>query len=277
MKNMLTRYLVAILAIPLILAALMLAPSWVFNTFVTFAMMATLFEWMKLFRGLKIAAPIFLSMTMGLALLAGIWAYSVSDNGFFLFASVMPVMLGLTCFGLMNLHHDIKQKTLGNGAVLLALFLCAWGGGSLILLRELPQVNPDGRYWIILLFALAWSGDAGAMHVGKIIGRHKLTPIISPKKTIEGLIGGIVVSAIAGFVMHRYLPFTMPLWHVFILAPLTVVMAHIGDLTASMAKRAAGVKDSGRMIPGHGGFLDRFDNLLLTAPLIYLYIRIFII
>jgi phosphatidate cytidylyltransferase len=277
MKNMLARYSVAIIAIPAILIILMTAPSWVFNLIVTVIMLATLYEWIKLFRALKLAAPMFLSMTMGFAMLAGIWAYAVSDDGFFLVASVMPVILGIAFFGLTNLHHDIKQKTLGNGAVLMALFLCAWGGGSLILVREFSHANLDGRHWILLLFALAWSGDAGAMHIGKLIGRHKMTPIISPQKTVEGIIGGIVVATASGYAMHHYFELGVPLWHIFILAPLTVVLAHIGDLTASMAKRAAGVKDSGRIIPGHGGFLDRFDNLLLTAPLMYLYVQIFVV
>lgn len=275
MKNMLLRYLVAVIAIPLIVLLLMAAPSWMFNMFVIAVMFIVHYEWLMLFRALKLAAPAFLGLTMYLIMSCGIWAFAVFKDGFLLYVPVIMIILGSTVFGLINLHHDIKQKILGCSAVLMALFLCSWGGCSLVLIRETASI-PDGRYWILLLFTMAWTGDAGAMHTGRLIGRHKLTPIISPKKTIEGLAGGIVASTAAGVAIHHYLPLGIPWWHILLLGPATVLLAHVGDLTASMTKRAAGVKDSGRLIPGHGGFLDRFDNLLLTAPMMYIYIRIFI-
>lgn len=276
MKNMLLRYLVAVIAIPLIVLLLVYAPSWMFNLFVTVVMLVVYGEWLGLLRNMKVAAPTFLGLIMCLMLEGGIWGFAVFKDGLFLYLSIVLTILGSAIFGIINQHHDIKQKFLGGGAMMMGMLLCAWGGGSLILVRETTCV-PDGRYWILLQFAMTWGGDAGAMHFGKWFGKHKLTPIISPKKTVEGLLGGMLTSIVFGVLLHHLAAFNTPRWHIYLLAPITVLLAHVGDLTASMAKRVAGVKDSSRLIPGHGGFLDRFDNLLLTAPMIYIYIKAFIV
>ncbi|MBN1880066.1 phosphatidate cytidylyltransferase [bacterium] len=272
MRNLFLRYAVAVVAIPVILLILWIGPSWAFNLFTTVIMMAALNEWLNLFRTQKLAAPRILSITMGLVMTGGMWAFSLTNDGLYLYITTTLVMTGICLFGLIDLHHDIKQKVLGNGSITLALLLSCWGGGSLILLREMNS-TPDGRFWIVLLFVMVWVGDAGAMHIGKLIGRHKLAPIISPKKTVEGLIGGILISTAMGCFFHHFLHLPIPVWHIGIIAPITVLLAHLGDLTGSIVKRVAGVKDSGKGIPGHGGYLDRFDNLMLTAPFLYLYVR----
>lgn len=271
MTNLFKRYIVAAVAIPAILAILMFAESWVFNVFVALVMMMVLFEWLQLLRSLKIAVPRILGMTMGAVQLAGLYAYAATNNGMFLMFTLMLVVLGINTYSLMNLKFDIKQRSLGNGTMLMALIMIGWGGGSLILIRELTA-GLGGEYWILLLFAVAWTGDAGAMHLGRWFGKHKLAPVVSPNKTVEGLIGGILCGTGIAAVIFHFHAFPCPFWHVFILAPAIVGLSHIGDLSASMVKRTARVKDSGRMIPGHGGYLDRFDNMLLTAPFLYLYI-----
>ena len=112
-------------------------------------------------------------------------------------------------------------------------------------------------------------GSTGS--VGKTLGRHKMSPRISPKKTIEGGIGGIVASIITALVIHFTFFKTFPLVHAIIAGVLLSVAGMIGDLAESMWKRSAAVKDSGTLIPGHGGFLDRFDSILFTAPILYCY------
>ncbi|HPQ41080.1 MAG TPA: phosphatidate cytidylyltransferase [bacterium] len=271
MNNLVTRYLVAGVAIPAILALLMLAESWIFDVFVALLMMMVLFEWLQLIRSLKLAVPRILGMSMGAVQLGGIYAFAITGNGMFLLFTTMLTVLGINAYSLLNLEYDIKQRSLGNGTMLMAIILVCWGGGSLILLREL-LISPGGQYWILFLFAAAWAGDAGAMHLGRWFGKHRLAPVISPKKTVEGLIGGVLCALMAGAAVFHFCTFPYPFWHVLILAPLIVGLSHIGDLSASMVKRTARVKDSGRMIPGHGGYLDRFDNMLLTAPFLYLYI-----
>ena len=270
MTNTMKRYLVAGIAIPVMIYVLMFLPSWVFHIMVTALMMMVLLEWLQLINGLKQAAPMILGMTMGVVQLIGIYAYAVSSDGKYLFLTTMLVVIGINGYGLINLAHDIKQRSTGNGTMLMAILVCGWGGGSMILLREL-SFQPDGRFWVILLLAITWLGDTGAMHFGRWIGKHKLAPIISPKKTIEGLIAAVLCGLAGGFGAYFACGFTMPWWHILIIAPVIVVLAHVGDLTASMVKRAARVKDSSKRIPGHGGYLDRFDNVLLSAPFLYLY------
>jgi len=273
MTNIVKRYLVAVIAVPVMIYVLMVLPSWVFALMVSAIMLMVLLEWLQLINGLKLTAPMTLGMTLGAVQLAGVFAYSNSDEGFFLFFTTLLILLGLNSYGLINLNSDIKQRSIGNGIVLMAIMMCSMGGGSLILLRDV-DMEPDGRFWVLMLLAIVWLGDTGAMHFGKIFGRHKLAPVVSPKKTVEGLIAGALTGLAGGSAVYFIFDFPVPYWHILIMAPLLVVLAHIGDLTASMTKRAARVKDSSRMIPGHGGYLDRFDNVLLSTPFLYIYIKL---
>jgi phosphatidate cytidylyltransferase len=134
--------------------------------------------------------------------------------------------------------------------------------------------RPTFGAWIVTyVFAVTWSTDAGAYFVGMRFGKHKLAPKLSPKKTVEGSIGGIVaaiaVSLLWGAGIH------LPWWHCLILGPLIGVLGQIGDLCESALKRDIGVKDFGMVLPGHGGILDRFDSLLFTAPIAYYYLQYF--
>jgi phosphatidate cytidylyltransferase len=110
---------------------------------------------------------------------------------------------------------------------------------------------------------------------GRLIGRHKMSPVISPNKTIEGAAGGIIFGAVAAIVLNLYLELGMGLASVVILSVVIGVVAIIGDLAESVIKRGAGVKDSGSIIPGHGGVLDRIDSIIFTVPVLYYYILLY--
>lgn len=122
---------------------------------------------------------------------------------------------------------------------------------------------------------LLWASDTGAYFVGKFVGKTKLFESISPKKTWEGFLGGWLISmAISGLLYHFQIT---PLgWHWFVLSTFTVVFGTWGDLVESMFKRSLQLKDSGNFLPGHGGLLDRFDGLLVSAPLILVYLELFV-
>jgi phosphatidate cytidylyltransferase len=135
-----------------------------------------------------------------------------------------------------------------------------------ILLRELP----DWLAWGALVFLGTWSCDTFAYLIGRMLGRHKFAPRISPKKTWEGAIGGFVCSF--GVVMLTAWAFSLPLIPVLGLGILIPLATIAGDLTESMLKRSAGVKDSGSWIPGHGGLLDRIDSLIFVIPAVYYYV-----
>jgi len=132
-----------------------------------------------------------------------------------------------------------------------------------------------GWVCLIFLFAATWACDTFAFLIGRNFGKIKFVPALSPKKTFEGTVAGIIGSVAVGCVFAAVYPFLM-VYTIVLLSLLLGVAAFLGDLMASSLKRQAGVKDSGRMIPGHGGILDRFDSLLFTAPLVY-YFAVFLI
>ena len=162
------------------------------------------------------------------------------------------------------------------GATLLALFYVAYLPVHYILLRELgaegianPLAQPGLKYLIMVLFVIS-AADVGAYYTGKLFGKHLLYPELSPKKTREGALGGVLAGVGIGVLLSFWM--TLETHHAVILSVLIVVVAQLGDLTESMIKRDAGVKDSGSMLQGHGGMLDRSDSYIFTAAVAYYYI-----
>lgn len=141
------------------------------------------------------------------------------------------------------------------------------------LYRE-PMVFMDGKYLLIILFCLIWINDIFAYLTGMAIGKHKLFERISPKKTIEGSLGGLVMTILTAFLVNHYWLHIMSDWKMMGMAMVVVVFGSLGDLCESMMKRQAGVKDSGNVIPGHGGILDRFDATFLAVPFVYCYLML---
>ena len=146
-----------------------------------------------------------------------------------------------------------------------------------VLMSFIYQVRQleDGLYIIPLIFICAWGNDTCAYCVGMLIGKHKMSPKLSPKKSIEGFVGGIVgaviLGCIYGAVFGGQLPsLGNPVRDCGIIAGVGALIAVVGDLAASAIKRDKGIKDYGRLIPGHGGILDRFDSILFTAPVVYI-------
>ena len=145
-----------------------------------------------------------------------------------------------------------------------------------LLMMHLYQVRElgDGLYIIPLVFLSAWGNDTCAYCVGMLIGKHKMSPKLSPKKSVEGLVGGIVGAGILGAAYGTFFGAKLPSLgnaavSCAIICSVGAVIAVIGDLAASAIKRDTGIKDYGKLIPGHGGVLDRFDSILFTAPIVY--------
>lgn len=134
-----------------------------------------------------------------------------------------------------------------------------------VLLRQMDM----GREWLFYLMAVIFSGDIGAYYVGHAIGRHKLCPNVSKGKTIEGAIGGLVSNAAMGAGAGILLLPDWPAWFLILIAVLVGAIGQIGDLAESVMKRFADVKDSGTLLPGHGGIFDRIDALLLASPALF--------
>jgi phosphatidate cytidylyltransferase len=139
-------------------------------------------------------------------------------------------------------------------------------------LAILQRDAPAGRIWVLLAIALTFGNDTGAYFAGRAFGRHKLYPTVSPKKTVEGAVGGLVAGLVVMFVARATFAPWLTVRDCLLVAIPAAVVGPIGDLVESLVKRACGVKDSGRLIPGHGGILDRIDALLFVAAWVYVYV-----
>jgi phosphatidate cytidylyltransferase len=161
------------------------------------------------------------------------------------------------------------------GRLALTAFGIFYVGGLIVALPLLHRQAVHGRLWVTVAVAVTFVCDTGAYFVGRSLGRHKLAPTISPGKTVEGGLGGLLASL--GFmVVARYTFFAALTWLDCILVGVAAgVLGPIGDLTESMLKRSAGVKDSGHLIPGHGGILDRIDAVLFVGAYVYWHVRLF--
>ena len=152
--------------------------------------------------------------------------------------------------------------------VVIGVVYATVGFTSIALLRRIP----DGEYLFGMIFVAAWMTDTMAYFTGRLMGKHKLCPEISPKKTVEGSIGGIVFCALSfmlyGFIVNKISGMTPSYLMLFLSGLLLSVVSQIGDLAASLIKREHGVKDYGKLMPGHGGVMDRFDSILAVAPIL---------
>ena len=130
------------------------------------------------------------------------------------------------------------------------------------------------RQLLAYLILVTKSGDIGTYFIGKRLGKHSLIPRISPKKTVEGALGGLLFSVVVSLASIGFLP-VFSLLHLFVMGLILGVLAQIGDLSESLIKRDCGAKDSGRTLPGLGGVLDITDSILFTAPIFYFYVKVF--
>ena len=189
--------------------------------------------------------------------------------------SVLPVFLLISFFVLTG-YFIIKYQFLEDSY----LYFCrlAFGliyigllGAHIVLLRYLPE----GGAWLIIVSTITACSDSGAYFIGRAIGKHKLCPHISPNKTIEGALGGIV-AGILGAILFAFLLLPDIYWLFLVFSSLLIAVVGIaGDLTESIVKRGTGTKDSGKCLAGHGGILDRVDSLLFAGPVLY-YLIIFL-
>lgn len=183
----------------------------------------------------------------------------------------MVWFLAVVIMSLLYLFHIEKRELADSMATLTGIFYVVF------LSLHVTLVEQIGEYGILvwLIFLTAFGTDSMAYFTGLAIGKHKLAPKISPKKTIEGSIGGILGSILLCGLFGYFVTPGL-LLHCIVIGLLGGVISQFGDLTASIFKRKMGIKDFGNLIPGHGGILDRFDSVLFTAPMVYYYIVLII-
>jgi len=276
-----TRILTAAVALPILIASIVL-PSyipetvWIFVGIAALALAAGLFEFYSLTKKLELKADAAIGYLGAAALtVAFIFDAPASDPNLLLMtlAGFAIVVLITQTF---RFQKDFTKMLTGMGVTVLGVLYLAFLGGFLIATR----VGFEGRtnlstHLLGYFFLVLMGSDTGAYFAGRALGKRKLAPGISPGKTWEGLIGGLVAAAafaaLATFWFFPELPYQFSI-------PLAVVMAGVGvlgDLAESAMKRGAKTKDAASILPGHGGLLDRLDSLLLNAPILYYFARIY--
>ena len=206
-------------------------------------------------------------LALGFFTLPALVALQVIEPRWLLFEMLIAMMPFL--YALFSFKHNAKPIFTYLYASL--TFLSLPSSLMLFMYREDLFGTLAGAKLIIMVFCILWVNDIFAYLTGKLLGKHKLFPRISPGKTIEGSIGGLVFTMALLIVFCHYSGW-FPIPHAIGLAIVAVVFGTLGDLCESMLKRQAGVKDSGKLIPGHGGILDRFDSIMFSVPFIFVYL-----
>lgn len=265
------RILTAAILIPLALLLVFLGPRWEWLFVLVVAGIAALAGWecLGLARHCGFRPPRIPVIAALLALFAG--NYHWPDR--------TAVLFGLLSLGLLVYctFRRPPERVMADASS--AIFCLLYAGLTLIALPALRE-EPNGPSLLAFLFCVVWAGDIFALYVGRAFGRHKMTRVLSPNKTWEGAAGSMTASllvagglfALAGSMEtwnSPLLSYPDNLWYWLTIAALVNIAAQVGDLAESALKRSAGVKDSGDLVPGHGGVLDRMDALMLAAPVLW--------
>ncbi|WP_148871100.1 phosphatidate cytidylyltransferase [Tenacibaculum adriaticum] len=263
MENLLTRSISALIYAGLFLFAILFSKETYIGLITIFAGIS-LWEFSKII-GLKNIIPYILLLVLS------IFAYkgnSTLEKTWTLFLLALSILSGIKL--LINLFSEGFKKRNKFGSIIIQIEYVVL---SFFFLMLLPFINNEYHPNIIIyIILIIWTNDSFAYLVGKNIGKNKLFERVSPKKTIEGFIGGLVFAIIVGGIIGKYSnEFSILNW--VIIALIISVFGTLGDLIESKFKRQANVKDSGSIMPGHGGLLDRLDSLFFLAPFVYLYIH----
>jgi phosphatidate cytidylyltransferase len=259
------RVLTALALIPPVIAAVWFLPTPVIAAVLALLLLVGAWEWGQLMRLRNNAQRIAFIVSVAFLLLG---LYGLREHSGLQFATLVLALLWWLLALLWVLRYPAGLPSAGLHPLLTAavgLLLLGPAFLALVLLHARLQ----GPLWILFLLVLIWAADTGAYFSGRSFGRHKLAVHVSPGKTWEGAVGGLLLSALAaGLAGHWLFGFAgYPLGLFVLLCTGVVVFSIVGDLTESMFKRQAGVKDSGTLFPGHGGVLDRLDSLFAAAPL----------
>ena len=193
-------------------------------------------------------------------------------HGFFFNVNLSEMLsLALIPIAVITLFKFPKELYFENGKLIFTVVYLALPFGFALGLPKFSTLDTEKTFTleVFMLFVLIWSSDTFAYLTGKFFGKHKMAPKISPKKTWEGFAGGVVLTLVLGFFVEKYFPELRGNW--MIVGLLVSIFAPLGDLVESQLKRSFAVKDSGNIIPGHGGVLDRLDSFIICAPVVYLY------
>ena len=260
------RWISGVIAVPILFAIIFYGSEVVFSAFIIIVILGAVIEYNRMvFNGgfvrEKLQALI-IAILIPLAVFSGDLRIVLAVIAFSLLAVFSLSLLG------MNGH---AINTVSVGKLVFGFIYIPFMLSHFILLRHMG----DGVMWILFILVLAFSGDIAAFYVGRSIGKRKLMPLVSPGKTVEGTAGLLIGSVIGCVLFQQFFLPRLPVFHAAALGLSGGIMGQLGDLCESVIKRASGVKDSGSLVLGHGGLLDRLDCLIFIAPYVYYY-RLFL-
>ncbi|MDX1582695.1 MAG: phosphatidate cytidylyltransferase [Thermoanaerobaculia bacterium] len=258
-----TREITSFIAAPILIWIIGWTPGIVFALLVAVIAVGGLWEFLNM--GAQKGFPmqrLISSLLLVALLVATIWQVSLIEPVIVAILLIIPAAYVFS-------RSPLEDALPASAVCLLGILYVGLLSGTLMRLRL--DFAPHGADLVFFLLFVVWAGDSAAYYTGKNLGRTKLLPRVSPKKTVEGLAGGVAGSIVVAAIIHSTFFPEFPLLHALVCAALLSLVGVVGDLAESVWKRSAGIKDSGKLIPGHGGILDRVDSILFTAPVIYAY------
>jgi phosphatidate cytidylyltransferase len=264
-SNTATRVLVSVLTIPVILSASYFGGLF-FLLFVAFIGCAAFYEFCGMVKNKNAFTGTFIGMLSVLAI--------IIDAYFKFFDFKTTTILIVVVLFLYELFRNKESAIFNIGSTLIGIFYIGLFSSTIVEIREYFIFDyTSGGYLIISMFASIWVCDSAAFFVGKAFGKHRLFLRVSPKKSWEGAVAGFISSVLmmiaAKYIILKFLSLSDSI----IIGIIVGILGQVGDLIESLLKRDCGVKDSSNIIPGHGGVFDRFDSLLYSAPVVYLYLN----
>jgi phosphatidate cytidylyltransferase len=272
-RQLTTRLLTAAVGVPALIVC-SLVGGIPFLIAVNFVIGLGLFEFYRMIEAKGIRPFKIVGVAAGLAVSWYVYFMGGMFSGLFITIALVVIMV------LEISRRDGELAVFHISSTIFGVFYVAWLGSHIILLRQLGEEPPwigYGGAFVMLAFALAWGTDTGAYFIGNLMGKRKLLPRVSPKKSVEGAVGGVAVAfGVAFLAKFTFAPF-LSYFDALALGLASPVMAILGDLVESLMKRDVNVKDTSKALPGHGGMLDRFDSVLFVAPLVYYYLRFLVV
>lgn len=260
----LKRWLTGIIAVPILIYLIGPGPRWLFHGLLLLVSVVGLFEFFR------ITIPNLPALIKIVSfILAFLLFYFISQGPFFMSFAIASLWVIIPLFLYLFVYPTQKAHAIDDtGKIVLGLLYVCLPLSILIFVDK----HPTGNIWIFFLLTVIFMSDTGAFYFGKAFGKHKLYPSVSPGKTWEGAIGGLLSSLLAASIFIRIFPIYKFSFYLLVLAASLSIMGQVGDLAESMLKRNYGIKDSGTILPGHGGVLDRIDALLFSIPILYIFL-----
>ncbi len=258
----LKRWLTGIIALPVLVYAVGFSPRWLFHGFLCAAAIVGLFEFLRM--TLPEVPRVLRTVSVAPVIILFWWA---SKGSYFLLLSLFSLCAAIpVCYHIFVPAEDRADAIEQAARIVFGFCYVCLPLAMLVFIDRYPA----GNVWIFFLLSVVFASDTGAFYFGRFFGKRRLHPSVSPGKTWEGAVGGMLCSLIPVYIFQAF--FHVGKVSVFFLALALAAVGQIGDLAESLLKRSCGVKDSGGILPGHGGVLDRIDGVLFAAPVLYVYL-----